>query len=108
MSELLEQDETLYILYSCETCHFSVSRIRDSVPFFDAYIQDTGWVQSQDPDPGSGSGIRIRDNHPGSYFRERRKQFFGLKILKFFDADADPGFGMFLIRDPGWKNSDPG
>ncbi len=28
------------------------------------------------------------------------------KILKFFD----PGFGIFLtlIRDPGWKNSDPG
>jgi hypothetical protein len=35
------------------------------------------------------------------------KQFLGLKILKFFDADADPGSGTFLIRDPGGKNSDP-
>jgi hypothetical protein len=31
-----------------------------------------------------------------------------LKILKFFDADADPGSGIFLIRDPVWKNLDPG
>jgi hypothetical protein len=27
----------------------------------------------------------------------------GLKILKFFDADPDPGFGIFLTLDP-----DPG
>jgi len=26
---------------------------------------------------------------------------FGAKILKFFDADADPG--IFLTLDPGWK-----
>jgi hypothetical protein len=45
-----------------------------------------------DPDPGSGdlltpgSGIRIRDEQPGSYFFEPRP-FFGVKILKFFDAD---------------------
>jgi hypothetical protein len=31
---------------------------------------------------------------------------FGYKILKFFDAD--PESGIFLTRDPGWKNSDPG
>jgi hypothetical protein len=36
--------------YSSETVHFSVSRLRDPVPFFDSYIQDTGWVQSQDLD----------------------------------------------------------
>jgi hypothetical protein len=43
---------------------------------------------------------------------------FWIKILKFFDADSgiqdeknlDPGFRMekIRIRDPGWKNSDPG
>jgi hypothetical protein len=50
---------------------------------------------------GSGSGIqslfdpgiRIRDEQPGSYFRELRNNFFGLKILKFFDAD--PGCKTF-------------
>jgi hypothetical protein len=26
-----------------------------------------------------------------------------VKILKFFDADADPGSGIFLTVDPGWK-----
>jgi hypothetical protein len=34
--------------------------------------------------------IRIRDEQPGSYFRELQKQYW-VKILKFFDAD------------PGWK-----
>jgi hypothetical protein len=45
--------------------------------------------------------IRIRDEQPGSYFRKLRKQFFGLKYLKF---------GMEIrIQDPGWKKkSDPG
>jgi hypothetical protein len=38
---------------------------------------------------------------------------FCVKILKFFDADPDPGSGIFLNLDPGsWirdgKNSDPG
>jgi hypothetical protein len=42
--------------------------------------------------------IRIRDKQPESYLRELRNNFFGVKILKFFDAD--PG--------SGWKNSDPG
>jgi hypothetical protein len=40
--------------------------------------------------------IRIRDEHPGSYFRELGNNFFGYKILKLFDAD--PGSGIFLIR----------
>jgi hypothetical protein len=42
----------------------------------------------------SGSGIRIRDEQPGSYFRELRNHFLELKYryLKFFDAD--PGSGM--------------
>jgi hypothetical protein len=33
-----------------------------------------------------------------------------VKILTFFDADPNPGSGIFFtwIRDPEWKNSDPG
>jgi hypothetical protein len=46
----------------------------------------------------SGSGVRIRDEYFGSYFRELRNSFLGLKY-KFFDADA----GIFLTLDPGWK-----
>jgi hypothetical protein len=59
---------------------------------------------------GSGSGIRcffdpwirIRDEQPGSYFRELKKQFFGLKyLIKFFYVD--PGSGMEKNSNPGWK-----
>jgi hypothetical protein len=50
---------------------------------------------------GEKAKIRIRDEHPGSYFRELREQFFGLKILKFFYSDPDPGSGIFLTLDPG-------
>jgi hypothetical protein len=28
---------------------------------------------------------------------------FGIKILKFFDADQDPGSGILSILDPGCK-----
>jgi hypothetical protein len=34
----------------------------------------------------SGSGMNIPDHIPGSL-----ETIFGLKILKFFDADPDPG-----------------
>jgi hypothetical protein len=53
--------------------------------------------------------IRIRDEQPGSYFRELRKQFFGLKYSKFFDADPvsgtgkNPDTGWKNFRNPGWK-----
>jgi hypothetical protein len=59
------------------------------------------------PDPGSGSGIWIQDEQPGSYFRELRNHFLGVKYLN----------SLLWIRDPGWKkigsgirdgkNSDP-
>ncbi len=35
---------------------------------------------------GSGSGIRIRNEQPGSYFREIRNNIFVVKKLKFSDA----------------------
>jgi hypothetical protein len=34
--------------------------------------------------------------------------FLGLEILKFFDADPDPGFGIVLTLDSVRKDSDPG
>jgi hypothetical protein len=45
--------------------------------------------------------IRIRDEQPGSYFRELRNNFW-VKILKFFDVD--PGSGMENIRIRDGKN----
>jgi hypothetical protein len=50
----------------------------------------------------SGSGLGIRNEQPGLYFRGLRNNFL-VKILKFFDADPDPGSGIFLALDPGWK-----
>ncbi len=41
------------------------------------------------------------EEQPGSYFRELKKQFFWVKILKFFNVD--PGSGMEKNLDPGWK-----
>jgi hypothetical protein len=64
-------------------------RIRDPV-LFDPWIRDG---------EKSGSGMNIPDHLPGSL-----ETVFVLKILKFFDADPDPGSGIFMIRNPGWKN----
>jgi hypothetical protein len=49
----------------------------------------------------SGSGMNIPDN-----ISESLETNFSVKILKFFDADADPDPGIILIRDG--INSDPG
>jgi hypothetical protein len=43
----------------------------------------------------SGSGINITDHISGSL-----ETFVFVKIFKFFDADADPGSGIFLTLDP--------
>jgi hypothetical protein len=58
---------------------------------------------------GSGSGIQIRDEQPGSYFRELRNHFLGLKCLNSLMRDgknSDPGSGI-NIPDPlimRWMN----
>ena len=67
---------------------------------FDPWIRDPGWEKVR---------IRIRDEQPGSYFLELRNHFFaffGVKILKFFNAD--PGTGMETVRIRDGKKSDPG
>ncbi len=43
--------------------------------------------------------IRIRDEQPGSYFRELTKKFVGVKILGFFYADPGTGVEKIRIRD---------
>jgi hypothetical protein len=63
-------------------------------------IRDPGWVKIR---------IGIRDKHPGSatlipgHISESLETIFWVKILKFFDADADPDMGIFLTLYPGWK-----
>ncbi len=54
-----------------------------------------------DKKPRSGSGMNILD-----HISESLETILWVKILKFFDADADPG--IFWTLDPGGKNSDPG
>ncbi len=71
-------------------------RIRDGIRCLFNPL-DPGWVKT----PKSGSGKNIPD-----HISESLETIFCIKILKFFDADADPG--IFLTLDPGWKNSDPG
>jgi hypothetical protein len=62
---------------------------------------DPGWVKNQVPDPGWTYRI---------IFPRAWKQFLGLQIPKLLDADPNPnpGSGIFLTLDPGWKNSDTG
>jgi hypothetical protein len=51
---------------------------------------------NQDSDPGFGYGMNIPD-----HISESLETIFGLKILKFFDMDPDPGSGIFLTLDRG-------
>jgi hypothetical protein len=67
---------------------------------FDPWLRDPGWVKK--------IKIRIQDENPGSYFRELRNNFFGLKyFFKFFDADADPGSGNLFDPGSGINIPDP-
>ncbi len=52
--------------------------------------------------------VQIRD--PGGISQIFFLRVFGLKILKFFDADPDPdpGYGILSTLDPRWKHLDPG
>ncbi len=79
-------------------------------------ILDPGSMPFRPLDLGSGMGkkirIRIRDEQPGSYFRELRNNFW-VKTLKFFEADPDQGSRIRNLFDPGsgiqdGKKSDPG
>ncbi len=56
--------------------------------------------------------IRIRDEYFG-HISESLETIFWVKILKFFDADADPDPGYGNLFDSGsgirdGKNTDPG
>ncbi len=73
----------------------TVLRIRCFLPL------DPGWKKNSDPE-----SVMNKSDH----FSESFKTFFGLKILKFFDADPDllTRDPDLLTPDPGWKNLDPG
>ncbi len=63
--------------------------------------------------PGSGIGKKYGSvsgmNIPDHFFRSL-EAVLGLKILKFLDADPDPGSEIFLTLDSGSgiEKSDPG
>ncbi len=51
--------------------------------------------------------IRDRRNEPSQIIFPKSLEInFRVKILKLIDADSDPGSGILLTMDPGWKNSD--
>jgi hypothetical protein len=57
---------------------------------------------------GSGMGKKSRSGSRMSipnHISESLEKIFWVKLLKFFFADADPGF--FLTLDPGWKKFGP-
>jgi hypothetical protein len=58
--------------------------------------------KKSDPGPGSWMNINIPD-----HFSESLKQFFGLKVLKFFQADTDPESFKPWIRDGKVRIRDP-
>ncbi len=45
----------------------------------------------------SGSGMNIPE-----HISERLETIFGIKILKFFDADADSGSGIIFVMYSQW------
>jgi hypothetical protein len=57
---------------------------------FDPWIRDPGWVKNQDS---------LSEMNVLNHISESLESIFGLKILKFFDAD--PGSGILLTLDPG-------
>jgi hypothetical protein len=71
---------------------FYIFSLNSTVAFRKAVLRIRVLFRLKDPDPGkkkkSGSGIR--DEHPRSFFQSL-ETVFGVKILKFFDADLDPG-----------------
>jgi hypothetical protein len=59
-------------------------------------------------DLGSGMGTKSRSGSGMSnpdHISASLETIFGVIILKFFDADPDPGSGIFMTLDPGWKKS---
>jgi hypothetical protein len=72
--------------------HMLVADPRSGIQcLFDPWIRDPGLVKKS----RSRSGMNIPD-----HISESLETFFWVKkILQFFDADADPGSGIFNPRD---------
>ncbi len=87
MTKWKKQTRFIHILAVLRT------RIRDLMPFW-PLNPGCGLGKNQDPDSASDSGM-----NKGIIFLKARNKFFGLKILKFFDADPDSGSFWPWIRD---------
>jgi hypothetical protein len=64
------------------------------------YVRDQGWKKIKSQDPGSGM------NNENLILKTILSVFFGMKILKSFDANPDPGSGILSTLDPGSKIRD--
>ncbi len=116
------------LIFDTESCRLCISYTRSRQLFSGISLyQRSGdlifFCSVADPVPGSSvflapgyrSGFRdgnksgFRDQHPESYsIVESLVIVFGLKILKFFVANLDPGSDASWIWDLGWKYQDPG
>jgi hypothetical protein len=69
--------------------------VADPDPISDAFLTPGSgiWMGKK---LGSGSGMNIL-----YHIFESLETIFWLKILKFFDADPNPGSGIFLTLNPG-------
>ncbi len=102
MSSLVFLDEVykIILLFPKKAIYFKVAdpdRGSGIWCLFDPGIRDPGWVEKS----RSESVMNIPD-----HISESLETVFGLKILKFLDADPDPGPGIFLTLYSGQKNSD--
>ncbi len=83
------ENETFWSLIKQETVSFIYIRTRIWDTGSGAFLTPGSWIgigKNQDP------GLNIPD-----HIFESLEAIFGLKMLKFFDAE--PGSGIFLIRD---------
>jgi hypothetical protein len=89
-------------LFIMSTCYYSkiVLRIRIRDPVLFCAFMTPGSAINQKS--GSGYGMNNPDN-----ISESLETIFGLKILKFFDADPDPGSFWLWIRDGKIRVLDP-
>jgi hypothetical protein len=90
--EMVVEPPTMPSLFACARTAGTKAYVFSPIALYEQSLFVTNFVLYKESsyklfNQCCGSVSGIRDEHPGSYFRELRNNFWGLKILKFFDAD---------------------
>jgi hypothetical protein len=88
---------------TCKSYKYVFRKISVADPGSDAFLTPGSGIRD-----GRKIKIRIRDGHPESYFRKLRTNFCLVKILRFFDVDADPGSENLFEPGSGIRDKQPG